>query len=615
MMIPKHSLVVYKNRPALITENIPDLQIETEDGRKQKVRSKDIVLIHPGPVPNIAHLDSQPGDVETAWEIVSQDTVTLRELAELAFGKFTPSTAWGAWQLICDNLYFQGTPESITACPREEVLQKQENRRQKASQKVAWTGFLTRAANRQVTPEDNHYLAEVESMALSQISESRVMRELGRSQNPENAHLLLLDLGYWNNRFNPYPKRFGVPLTTPVIELPELPEEDRVDLTHLPAFAIDNAWTTDPDDALSLEGSNRLWVHVADAAAIVGPDSPADIEARNRAASLYLPDMTVPMLPAEARERLALGICDISPALSFGLNLNSEGEILGIEIVPSWVRVSRLSYEQAENRLNDMPFKELLRLAQNNEARRTRNGAINIDLPEVDIRVVDGKITFHTVGFLKSQMIVKEAMLMAGEAIAGYALKEGIPCAFSTQEASQIPELPDGLAGMYALRRFMKRGQLKCLPARHAGLGLDMYTQVTSPIRRYQDLIVHQQLRAHIRGRALLSSQDIIQRLGAAETAANNLRQVERFSDQHWTVVYLSETPQWHGEGIIVETDGSNSTVLLPEIGLETRLHCQRSLTLNERVPVVLGATNIPELRSFFRIEESTVQVNVAANT
>jgi len=87
---------------------------------------------------------------------------------------------------------------------------------------------------------------------------------------------------------------------------------------------------------------------------------------------------------------------------------------------------------------------------------------------------------------------------MAGEAVAAYAVREGIPCVFSTQEATEIPALPDGMAGMYALRRFMKRGQLKSLPSRHAGIGLDGYTQITSPIRRYQDLIVHQQLRAHI---------------------------------------------------------------------------------------------------------------------
>ena len=604
MMFPKHSLVAYKNRPALIIENSPDLQIELEDGRTQNVRSKDIILIHPGPVLNIAHLEPQSGDAETAWELLSHDAVTLRELAELAFGRFTPSTAWAAWQLICDSLYFQGTPDCITACSRDEVSRKQETRRLKASQKIAWTGFLTRVANRQVTSEDDHFLAEVEAMALGEAKESRVLRELGRSQNPQNAHSLLLDLGRWNNRFNPYPKRLGVPLSAPVTHLPELPEEDRVNLTHLPAFAIDNAWTTDPDDALSLEGPNRLWVHVADVAALVLPDSPADLEARNRAASLYLPEMTVPMLPVVASERLALGIRDISPALSFGLNLDSEGGIVGMEIVPSWVRVSRLSYEQAEDGFHDLPFAGLLRLAQNNEARRKRNGAVSIELPEVDIRVEDGKVLFHPVRSLRSQMIVREAMLMAGEAVAGYALREGIPFAFSTQEATQIPALPDGLAGMYALRRFMKPGQLRSLPARHAGIGLDMYTQVTSPIRRYQDLIVHQQLRAHIRGHDPLSSREMLQRLGAAEAVTSNIRQVERLSNQHWTMVYLSETPQWHGEGVIVETDGPHSTALIPNIGLETHLHCKRSLPLNTRVPIVLEVSNVPELRAFFRIDD-----------
>jgi exoribonuclease-2 len=314
--------------------------------------------------------------------------------------------------------------------------------------------------------------------------------------------------------------------------------------------------------------------------------------------------MTVPMLPAEANERLALGNRDVSPALSFGLNLDSEGGIVGVEIVPSWVRVSRLTYDQVEDMCHDMPFERLLWLAQNNETRRKRNGAVSIELPEVDIRVENEKVVFRPARSLRSQMIVREAMLMAGEAVAAYAVKEGIPLVFSTQEATQIPALPDGLAGMYALRRFMKRGRLKSLPDRHAGIGLDMYTQVTSPLRRYQDLIVHQQLRAHIRGRDLLTSQEILQRLGAAETVMSNMRQVERLSNQHWTIVYLSETPKWHGEGVIVETEGTRSTALIPNIGMETHLHCQSSLALNSRVPIMLGGSNIPDLSAFFRVDD-----------
>ena len=82
------------------------------------------------------------------------------------------------------------------------------------------------------------------------------------------------------------------------------------------------------------------------------------------------------------------------------------------------------------------------------------------------------------------------------------------------------------------------------------------------------------------------------------------MRQVETLSNQHWTIVYLSETPKWHGEGVIVETDGLHSTALIPNIGLETHLHCQRSLPLNTRVPIVLGGSNVPELRASFRIDD-----------
>ena len=145
MTFPKHSLVAYKNRPALIIENSPDLQIELENGSTQKVRSKDIIPIHPGSIINIANLECQVGDAETAWEILSHDAVSLRDLAELAYGTFTPATAWAAWELLCDGLYFQGTPDCITGYSQEEVLRRKEARRLKASQKVEWTGFLTRS--------------------------------------------------------------------------------------------------------------------------------------------------------------------------------------------------------------------------------------------------------------------------------------------------------------------------------------------------------------------------------------------------------------------------------------------------------------------------------------
>ena len=223
----------------------------------------------------------------------------------------------------------------------------------------AWNEFVDRARRGQIDPiEDVNFLREVEELAYGRRSASRLLSELGRPARPETAHALLLETGYWDMYTNPYPVRLRLPVASPELELPPLPDEPRLDLTRLAAYAIDDRDNRDPDDAISLEAiqvdaagnllSGRLWVHVADAAALLPPDSPADLEARGRGATLYLPEGPVTLLPAGAVNLLGLGLQEVSPALSFGLTLDARGEITASEIHPSWVKVQRLSYEQAD---------------------------------------------------------------------------------------------------------------------------------------------------------------------------------------------------------------------------------------------------------------------------
>ena len=98
---------------------------------------------------------------------------------------------------------------------------------------------------------------------------------------------------------------------------------------------------------------------------------------------------------------------------------------------------------------------------------------------------------------------------------------------------------------MYALRRSLRPRQYRSLPGPHGGLGLEAYAQVTSPLRRYLDLVTHQQLRILLRGGEPLDAQGIIERVGAAEAAAAGVRRAERLSREHWTLVYLQQHPQW----------------------------------------------------------------------
>ena len=80
-------------------------------GETQRVRPKDVVLLHPGPLNSLAELVPLAGEMRAAWEILAGGSTTLVELAELAFNKSTPAAAWAAWQFVVDGLYFSGTPD------------------------------------------------------------------------------------------------------------------------------------------------------------------------------------------------------------------------------------------------------------------------------------------------------------------------------------------------------------------------------------------------------------------------------------------------------------------------------------------------------------------------
>lgn len=599
----KDSLVLYKNRPARITSmGAKKLDIALEDGSTLSVRPKDVELLHPGPLTSLAALAPADGEVRTAWELLAGTTTTLRELAELAYDEFTPRSAWAVWQLLDDGLYFSGTPAEIEVRTAEEVAVEQAARAEKAAEARAWEAFLARARRGEMVPEDGRFLQEVAALAQGQQERSQALRALGQSETPENAHALLLELGYWDETNNPYPLRAGLPVVSSDASLDALPDEARRDLTHLLALAIDDAGNQDPDDAISWE-NGRLWVHVADVAALIPPDSPADLEARARGANLYLPEGTVTMLPPAATEALGLGLNEISPALSFSLMLSPRGEVEDVEITPSWVRVTRLSYAEAETQLETSPLRELHALAEILEARRQRNGAVQIDLPEVKVRVAeDGAVEIRPLPNLRSRDLVREAMLITGEAVARYAFQNSLPIPFTTQDPP-TGELPPATtpSNMFARRRLMQPSRQSSQPGAHAGLGLALYAQATSPLRRYLDLVVHQQLRAHLRGAAPLEESQVMARVGAADAVSGDVRWAERQSIRHWKMVYLQRRPGWRGEGIVVDQRGRHAVVLLPEIELEARVYHKGERPLDSTLAVELTDVNLVQLEARFR--------------
>ena len=613
MTISEGSLVLYKNHPALVLAVADKLELQLPNADRRRVRGKDVAILHPGPLASLDEvLPEAQGGVdtgwetawETAWELLAGQQTTLAELSELVHGTFTPATAWATWRSVRDGLLFAGNPDLISAVTPDEVESERRRLAEREAADRAWSRFLDHLQSSQPDPEDEPFLKELEKQALGQPHRSRALGALGRSESPENAHALLLDVGYWDDRRVPYADRHNLPWQPPSQTLERLEKEQRLDLTHLTALAIDDEGSRDPDDALSLEG-NRLWVHVADVAALVPPDSAADVEARARGANLYLPDGTVPMLQSQATEQLGLGLGEVSPALSFGVDFHGN-QIAGLEIRPSWVRVRRLSYAEADRNLESEPLAGMHHVAQELQGARWADGAVMIEWPEVRIRVDDGLLSVAPVEVTHSRDLVSEAMLAAGAAIARFALEHRIPIPFSTQDPPEtVPEL-DGLAGMFARRRSLKRSVLRTSGGTHSGLGLEAYTQATSPLRRYGDLLVHQQMRAHLKGHPLLTTEEVMERLAVADSVSGYIRQAERLSNRHWTLVYLKERAKacngWTGTAVVIDKRDRRATVLVEELALETTVHMPADLPLNGKVTLTLGGVDLPRLEPHFQI-------------
>ena len=126
--------------------------------------------------------------------------------------------------------------------------------------------------------------------------------------------------------------------------------------------------------------------------------------------------------------------------------------------------------------------------------------------------------------------------------------------------------------------------------------------RTTSPLRRYLDLVAHQQVRAWITGQPVLNEQQVLARLGAAEAVTGTVRRAEQLARQHWTIVYLMQNPTWRGQGVLVDKAGLRGTLLLPDLAWETRMHLRNDFALDSVFSVMANGVNLPLLEAYFQV-------------
>ncbi|MDA7417479.1 ribonuclease R [Xenophilus arseniciresistens] len=364
-------------------------------------------------------------------------------------------------------------------------------------------------------------------------------------------------------------RKYGVPhefSEACLLEARALPDKvraadkrNRVDLTDVPLVTIDGEDARDFDDAVycepmkigrgrSAKNGWRLLVAIADVSAYVKTGSPIDIDAYDRATSVYFPRRVIPMLP----EKLSNGLCSLNPEVErlcmvCDMVISAAGDIEAYQFYPAvmWSH-ARFTYTEVaailantrgpEAARRKERVQDLLNLADVYRAllgQRARRGAVDFETTETQIVCDDAGRIEKIVPRVRTEAhrLIEEAMLAANVCSADFIAQGKHPGLFRVHEgptpekkeilrnylramgvgmsisdephpsefqaiAEATKERPDAQQIHTMLLRSMQQAIYTPINSGHFGLAYEAYTHFTSPIRRYPDLLVHRVIKA-----------------------------------------------------------------------------------------------------------------------
>ena len=573
-----------------------------------------------------------PSSLEVAWELLVEDgeSVSVPGLAQILFSDQSPELCYAAYYLLSeDKLYFKQKadhyePRSVAIVADIKHQLTVAEQKQQAEQEF-FQRIHDRLAGQEVVwqESDRPRLETLEKWVLQPETPVKAAQEilavLDRPNYPDAAWQLLLDLKWWNPNENLFLRRSQIPvqfspkvMTVAQQCLDSIPDDadadHRLDLTHLKVYTIDDESTEEIDDGLSVEylptGQQRLWIHIADPSRLVTPGDELDTEARKRSTTVYLPTGMVPMFPpALATGPMSLRQGHLCSALSFGVILDVDGAVQEYEIHPSLIKPTyRLTYEDVDEMLllgvqGEQEIEAIAAWSKQRERWRRSQGSVSIRLPEAIIKVKDeSEVTVELLNDTPSRQLVAEMMILAGEVAGRYGQEHQLPLPFRSQPQPELPseeellQLPPGPVRFCALRRCMPRSEMSTSPARHSSLALDTYTQVTSPIRRYTDLLAHFQIKAHLRGSTLpFSLVELQQVLQSVTSSAYEATLVERQTNRYWGLEFLRRNSDQVWQALVLRWLREHENlglILLEDLGLELAMRFNRQVNLGDRIEV-----------------------------
>ena len=584
----------------VLADNDTSLQVEAPHGRRSKVKAGAVLFrFEQPPLANFmtdAQELAEGIDVDFLWQCCGQEEFSHDDLAREYFGH-APSPAESAGVLLRLHgapMYFYKKGRGRYKAAREDALKAAlasiEKKRQQALKKDEYVaklaalqlpdGFRAQLAQLLYKPDKNtiEWKALDAACQAMKLSPAHLLDKCGALSSSHDYHL---------NRFlfEHFPHGTGFGAVEPAGLPAGLP------LAPVRAFSIDDATTTEIDDALSvtqLPGGNwQVGIHIAAPALGVAPGSAADQAARERLSTVYFPGAKITMLPEAVIAPYSLDAGAPRPALSCYVELTPTLEVVAIRSAVESVPIAaNLRHDELDAVFNTATAASgtvqhefgpelmlLWRFVTTLEAGRGKADAAQGERLDYSFYVENDRVRIvpRRRG-TPLDKVVSELMIFVnrhwGEAL--------------------------DAAGVAAIYRNQGGGlvRMSTVPSGHAGLGVEHYIWASSPLRRYIDLLNQRQIVAFVRGETpayQANSEALLSALRDFEITYEAYAEFQRAMERYWCLRWL----------------------LQENVGMVTASVLRENLVRFDKLPLVARVPSLPVLESGARVELAVADIDL----
>ena len=545
---------------AVLGETPASFQVESPHGRRSKIKAANVLLAfeRPSAAELLAEAEKFASDLDIGflWECSGSREFGFRELARDYVGR-EPTAVEAAGVLVklhsAPMYFYRRGKGRFQAAPQETLklaLAAVEKKKRVQETIAAWAERLSRfdcppevAALRDellYSPDRNKAEAKALEQACKQtgLTPARLFERCGLLPDAHEYHLQR-----FVHEFFPRGTRF------PVHELPGGPEG--LPLAQVRAFSLDDVGTTEIDDAFSLQRAGeklRVGIHIAAPGLAFGPGSPLDALARERRSTAYMPGRKFTMLPEDVIQRFSLDHGSERLAVSLYFDVGPDWSVGGrytrLERVSVAANLRHAQYDKLNELFESggragLPYEEdlhaLWRIALALEAKRGRPsaGAIALDysfhVEEDRVRIVPRKRGAPL------DKLVSEMMILANTAWGELLAERDVAAIYRVQSTGKV--------------------RLSVHPEPHEGLGVSCYAWMSSPLRRYVDLVNQWQLIAALTGQRAPYSRNsdaLLAALRAFEVTYARYDEHQRAMETYWVLRWLEQEAIRRVEAVVL---------------------------------------------------------------